>query len=253
MSGSDDTQLGDPGSKGPSRTGAQLPWFSAGLTLALGAIWWAWPEIDLEVSAHFFSAACNCFPAAQTKGFAWLRSIDQAVAWAGRLALPVLLLGALLLPAWQAMQGKPCDRRRLWRNCSFMLVLGLVTPVFLVHEVLKKEIGRPRPREISAFGGDRIFTPPWEVSQRQCAQNCSFPSGHVAFPAWLMSAWHLRGRHRRRWLVGGALGCIAVAAMRIALGAHFLSDTLASVVLVWLSAWFLSRIPWWGIPYPEGR
>lgn len=224
---------------------AKWPWIGLGLTLAVSMVWWLWPEIDLWVAALFFSESCACFPLAQSGNFALLRWIDLAVMWAGRLALPVLVIGALLFPSWKALRGEACDRRAVWRNCMFMLALGLITPLFLIHEVLKKEVGRPRPRELVVFGGDKVFTPPWVITPRQCSSNCSFPSGHVAFPAWIMSAWHLGGRYRRRWLLGGAAGCLGVAALRIALGAHFLSDTLASVALVWLSAWLLSRIPWW--------
>lgn len=240
-----------PKATSPVLRSIQWPWVSLLLTLALSVIWAVWPEIDLWVSGYFFAESCNCFPVSRDERFAVLRTIDLAVAWAGRLAIPVLLLTALAVIVWRGLLGTPWDRRRLLRNCSFMLVLGLITPLFLIHEVLKKEIGRPRPREISAFAGDKVFTPPWALNLRQCSRNCSFPSGHVAFPAWLMSAWHLGGRHRRRWLLGGALGCLGVAALRIALGAHFLSDTLASVALVWLSGWLLARIPWWRNAAPE--
>jgi membrane-associated phospholipid phosphatase len=219
--------------------------------LVLSLVWVVWPEIDLWASGYFYAESCNCFPVSREERFAVLRDIDSAVAWAGRLAIPFLFLSALGVTVWRALQGTPWDWRRLWRNCSFMLVLGLITPLFLIHEVLKKEIGRPRPREVSAFAGDKVFTPPWESSLGQCSRNCSFPSGHVAFPAWLMSAWYLGGRHRRLWLIGGALGCLGVALIRIALGAHFLSDTLASVALVWLSGWLLARIPWWRNAGPQ--
>ncbi|MBU3746796.1 MAG: phosphatase PAP2 family protein [Burkholderiaceae bacterium] len=91
------------------------------------------------------------------------------------------------------------------------------------------------------------FTAAW-VKLKACRGDCSFTSGHVAFGAWLMAAWYLGGR--QRWLflsLGAAITCL-IGWLRMAQGAHFMTDVIGSVLLVWLTAHLLS-IALYGIEY----
>jgi len=63
-----------------------------------------------------------------------------------------------------------------------------------------------------------------------------------------MAAWYLGGR--QRWLflsLGAAVTCL-IGWLRMAQGAHFLTDVIGSVLLVWLTAHLLS-IVLYGIEY----
>jgi len=63
-----------------------------------------------------------------------------------------------------------------------------------------------------------------------------------------MAAWYLGGR--QRWLflsLGAAITCLT-GWLRMAQGAHFMTDVIGSVLLVWLTAHLLS-IALYGIEY----
>lgn len=192
---------------------------------------------DLAIAGYFYSEECRCFPANQLAG---ILLIDRLVLWAGRLAIPMLALSLLLIWILYRRSMQNHDRyRRMLRALSFMLALGLITPVILIHEVLKTEVGRARPRHLEQFSGSSTFTPAW-VPSKACTGNCSFTSGHVAFGAWLMGAWFLGGRRRWLWFGVGALLTFLIGWLRMAQGAHFLTDVLGSALLVWLTAQLLT-------------
>ena len=201
--------------------------------------------VDLAVASYFYSEHCRCFPANDLAGVRWL---DQTIRWAGRLAIPILIVW-ILRCKYLAMLTKSNEQvyRQKIRALLFMIVLGMLTPVIFIHEVLKGEIGRARPRHVEQFSGTNSFTTAW-VKSKACRGDCSFTSGHVAFGAWLMAGWYLGGR--QRWLflsLGAAVTCL-IGWLRMAQGAHFLTDVIGSVLLVWLTAHLLS-IVLYGIEY----
>jgi lipid A 4'-phosphatase len=149
----------------------------------------------------------------------------------------------------QGVDQQSCDRRqanaghrRSIRALGFMLVLGVLTPLVLIHEVIKPEIGRARPRDIEQFAGSQAFTPAW-VQSTACTRNCSFTSGHVAFGAWLMSAWYVGRRRRWLWLCLASVLTMVIGWSRMAQGAHFFSDVIGSLLLVGLTAHMLAALP----------
>lgn len=201
--------------------------------------------VDLAVASYFYSEHCRCFPANDLAGVRWL---DQTIRWAGRLAIPILIVW-ILRYKYLAMLTKSNEQvyRQKIRALLFMIVLGMLTPVIFIHEVLKGEIGRARPRHVEQFSGTNSFTAAW-VKSKACRGDCSFTSGHVAFGAWLTAGWYLGGR--QRWLflsLGAAVTCL-IGWLRMAQGAHFLTDVIGSVLLVWLTAHLLS-IVLYGIEY----
>jgi lipid A 4'-phosphatase len=71
------------------------------------------------------------------------------------------------------------------------------------------------------------------VPSDQCDDNCSFPSGHAALGFWAIAFALLAPPRRRKLAVAAAVGFGAlIGAVRIAQGAHFLSDVIASGLLV---------------------
>jgi lipid A 4'-phosphatase len=109
------------------------------------------------------------------------------------------------------------------------LALG---PGLVVNTILKDHWGRARPHQILVFGGDAHFTPAVLMAD-QCARNCSFPSGHAALGFWLVAVAMVVPPRWRCLAMGCALAIGAlVGAMRIAQGAHFLSDVIAAALIV---------------------
>jgi lipid A 4'-phosphatase len=187
----------------------------APVTLAVTALFIAFPQIDLAVADYFHTGG---------NGFL-LRDgvIHQFVDDWIRPHLKNLVLAMLALTCVSlASRGRILRWRP--RAIVFMVLSFAIGPGLLVNGVLKNFIGRARPKQIEAFGGDKFFSPAFAQAE-QCASNCSFVSGDVAFVAATLGfALLLEGTRRRL----GILLCIGLTALtgyyRMAVGAHFLSD-----------------------------
>ena len=107
----------------------------------------------------------------------------------------------------------------------------------LVVDLLKILVGRTRPKLLFADG---TYDVTWFGLR---ADHWSFPSGHAATAAALMTAlWCLWPRPLWLYVAGAAL----IAASRVITGQHFLSDVVAGAaigVLVTraIAAWLLPR------------
>lgn len=116
-----------------------------------------------------------------------------------------------------------------------------------MNGLLKAHWGRARPAEITNFGGKFDFTPPFEIAN-QCEKNCSFTSGEGAGATALLVAVIIicstYGPFRgARWVV--SLVCIASATtmgLRVAMGSHFISDTVFSFLFVILITTIFIRL-----------
>ena len=187
----------------------------------------AWPESDLWVSARF-AIPSGHFPAESN---AWLELFRQ-VLW------DVTNAGILVSFAMMTLQGlfRPAHRiaTRVW---SFIFLSYLIAPGLIVNGLLKTYWGRARPRQIEAFGGDAAFTQALNLAH-ECARNCSFVSGEAAgilTTAMVLSLTFIPNLEPRiaRWSAGLMIWALALsgAAIRIAMGAHFLSDVVFSFLI----------------------
>ena len=192
-----------------------------------------WPVIDIWVSQQFVLA----------DGSFWLSKsrIAEEIRmpiWVASVALAVL--SAVMLGVGLSRGGKAHTPWRLW---AFITTLYVVGPGLLVNVLLKQNWGRARPVMVEAFGGDKLFTPPFEIAG-QCSNNCSFVSGEAASAAVMVIVLAVlcRSVFPGRWRVTAyvALGGLFMLAsgMRVASGRHFLSD----VVFAGLFMLVLARI-----------
>ncbi len=112
-------------------------------------------------------------------------------------------------------------RERTWRVPAFLITVAVSQS--LVNNAVKWIVSRPRP-DIAQFAG-------WAGS--------SFPSGHTAAAAavWAAVAFVLgrNASNRTRALLSGAAAvvAIAVAASRVLLGVHWLTDVIAGLAMGW--------------------
>ncbi|MGE0313497.1 MAG: phosphatase PAP2 family protein [Lautropia sp.] len=198
----------------------------------LVGVFGAFPGLDLATSARFFDATAAP-PVFRFDRVAWMEPFVLATAVAARL----VLLASLALLARELW--RPTRRRLQVIVVALSLALG---PGLVVNEVLKPAWSRARPRDLQVFGGTLAFTP---VTRRadQCPRNCSFPSGHGG-AAFAPLVGHFVSR-RRCWLVAGLVLGGVVCATRLISGAHFLSDLLASGIVVYATgaivAWAVLR------------
>lgn len=134
--------------------------------------------------------------------------------------------GALLLALVAVLVAWRSGRRRVPLTQVAAFAVLVVGGQFLLSNVAKLVVDRPRPDllNLTGFAGT------------------SFPSGHATAAAATLAAVALllaRGRSRRSQalLFGAATGLAAmVAATRVLLGVHWLTDVLAGLLLGW--GWF---------------
>ena len=211
-------------------------WLGGGICLVLAFLFVAFPEVDIAVSRIFFNADPAVVAGAEAgKGFFLkedpaLNFLFKAVDVISRGVL-IIAIGLLVLRSFQR-HGRLLSTAIV----AFSLIIG---PAVVVNAVFKDHWDRARPRQIQEFGGEKIFSPAWVVSN-QCDRNCSFTSGHAA-AGFSFVVLHFVARGRR-WLWLGLLAGGLIGAARIAVGAHFLSDIVFSFFLVYLTAALVARI-----------
>lgn len=205
------------------------PWYEVWLPVALlvtGAFV-AFPVIDLGVSGFFGDAEAG-FPLTGSVSIRMLRGLLLAATGGVVLAtLGAALLG-LVSATWRPL---------LLRDAMFVLYSFALGPGLLVNGVIKRMSGRVRPMNIDAFGGIYSFQPAFDFSG-PCGSGCSFVSAETAAVAVAMTCLvlvfgpKLADRPRAMLRIGVVAAVLAVAAIRIALGAHFLSDVVYSLLLI---------------------
>lgn len=222
-----------------------LDTFLAAAGSALRRHWMAWllgslllflffPGIDLTVSGWFWDPA--------TGWFLGRHDLPEFV----RKGLPVVIVGGVLFALTLYGLGRLFKQRFLGIDGWVALYLPLslaVGPGLIVNGLFKENWGRARPGQITEFGGDAVYTPPFMVAD-QCVSNCSFTSGHGALGFWLVSvAFLVPAPWRGRAILGALAVGGTVAAVRILQGGHFLSDTFYSAAVVLAVSWGL----WWAM------
>ena len=206
----------------------------AALSIAVvaGLAFGLFPSLDLAIAGVFY-------PVRDAGGnmFAWrisptLLSIHDIALNAGFvLVAPVViaLVAKLLLPRTRMLIS---GRAIIFLISTMLLAPGLVTNV-----VLKDHWGRPRPIDVTQFGGDQHFVAWWDP-RGDCPSNCSFVSGDVSTTAWTFAPAALAPPQYRALAYGAALALtVLMAAIRIMAGGHFPSDTIFAGVFTFLIVW----------------
>lgn len=208
------------------------PWRWLLPALVLGLLLAFVPSIDLAVSALFYSPDAGFY----LKNHALVQLFYRSEVWLCVTAA-VSLLTVLLLGFFPRARG--CRRQR--RAAIYLLLVLAIGPGLIVNVAFKNHWDRARPHQIERFGGARHFTPALLPSD-QCERNCSFTSGHAALGFSFVAIGFVAGRRRQRWMAAGVtLGAI-LGFVRIAQGAHFLSDVVFAFCFVFITAWILHAL-----------
>jgi len=215
---------GDP----MNRTGLKIALtigFAAGLICAVD------PQLDIDIAAAFFHRdpppilfAVNAQP--------WV----QTTRWAARV-----LITLLALPGFLAIIGKLVLPERPMlisgRAALFLIATLALGPGVLTNLVLKDHWHRPRPIDIQQFNGDQHFTPWWDP-RGDCPDNCSFIAGEPSGSFWTLAPAALAPVELQPVAYGAALAFgVGIVILRIAGGAHFLSDVVFAGVFMYLLIW----------------
>jgi lipid A 4'-phosphatase len=220
------------------RGGRRSMWILWSLPIAVaviaGAVFLAVPEIDLAVARAFY---------AQGSGFVarrlgWVEALRQAfvLLYFGTIAL--CLAGLLLTLLWRRQQWLQLGSRQ-WLFLAACLAAG---PGLVANLVFKDHWGRARPNQVAEFGGTKAFTPPLRIA-KECGRNCSFVSGEASSTyVTLYAAAVLLPQWSVALIVAGTLGGLATGLIRMAQGAHFLSDVIFAGVFMALTVLLVRRL-----------
>jgi membrane-associated phospholipid phosphatase len=123
------------------------------------------------------------------------------------------------------------------RAAIFLIVTLLLGPGLLVNVALKDHWGRPRPIDVTQFGGDQHFVSWWDP-RGDCPANCSFVSGDVSTVAWAFAPAALVPAPWGALAYAGAFALtVFMGVIRIMAGAHFPTDTIFAGVFTFLLIW----------------
>jgi lipid A 4'-phosphatase len=187
------------------------------------------PTVDLYISGLFYTPGQGFY---DNLFFHYLFKYGELFGLAtGGLASLAFLLTSLK-PKW-----KKYRRGFLAMILTLALGAGLIT-----NMGLKQYWGRPRPKQVIEFGGKHLYRPFWrpDFNTRHDPQK-SFPSGHVAMGFYFLSCCLMGRRYKSNALFWSALfltlflgGGLMVG--RVAQGGHFVSDVIASLLIMWYVA-----------------
>jgi len=204
-------------------------WLIVAALAVVGAVLFAVPALDHAAARLFYDGAR--FPAETD-------ATVQAIRRAARIPGWILAAAAAASLAWRLARRRwlfGLDRKAI----VFLVAVAVVGPALLVNGILKEHWGRARPYQTVDFGGDKAFTPPL-VPADQCARNCSFVSGEVAYGFFFAALGFLAVPPMRRRVFAAAIGFgTAIAVIRVAQGGHWLSDAYFAAVFTVAIAWLL--------------
>ncbi|WPY00280.1 PAP2 superfamily phosphatase [Candidatus Trichorickettsia mobilis] len=121
---------------------------------------------------------------------------------------------------------------------AYLIIAVTIGPGLIVNQILKNDIGRARPSQITEFGGSKNFTAAAIITD-QCHYNCSFPSGHAAMAYYytiLAYTTLLFSNKNKKYFtiiyISALLFGTLTGLSRILMGGHFLSDVIASCFII---------------------
>ncbi len=208
-----------------------------GLIIALavaafvGVIFGLFPQLDLMISAPFSRMV--------ERGMNFAPHIDPGYMLARDIGL--WLVTAIVAPVVAALVFKLLlPRRRLLlpgRAILFLVTTLALGPGLVTNVILKDHWGRPRPIDVTQFGGNEHFVPWWDP-RGDCPGNCSFVSGDVSGAVWTVAPAALVPLPWRPLAYGAALALsLGMAVVRMMAGGHFFTDTVFAGVFTFLLIW----------------
>lgn len=197
------------------------------------------PKIDLYVSSLFYT------PSPSGKGTFYNNTFFKFLFYYGEF---FALATGFLTTALYFLSFFLLSLKKI-RTPVLAMTLTLVVGAGLLTNTLFKECwGRPRPKQIVEFGGKHIYRPVWNPNfNLDRPSQKSFPSGHVAMGFYFLSLCLIGRRYKNLilfWigvfltlLLGGGL-----MVARVVQGGHFVSDVVASILLMWFVALYVDKI-----------
>lgn len=187
------------------------------LLSSLVLVWF--PGIDLFISRLFFDE--GFYLSSQR----WPKALHNAVP----IAIVVSMSSVVVIYVFNVVFRRDVCGVNGKKVLYLILVLAIGAGL-IVNATLKDNFGRARPRDTQEFGGARQFSPAFTITDG-CERNCSFSSGDAAGAFFTLSVVLMLSR--RRAVAAAAIGFgAAVSFARVAIGAHYFSDTVVSLFVM---------------------
>ena len=128
-----------------------------------------------------------------------------------------------------------------WRRGALAMVLSLVLGAGIIVNLGFKNIwGRPRPKQLTEFGGTQDYRPFWQpkFGSVNGDHQKSFPSGHAAIGFYYLTLILVGRRYKSRLLTNSGVALTSfwgsgLMVTRVVQGAHFVSDVVTSPLIMW--------------------
>jgi lipid A 4'-phosphatase len=229
----------------PAPRAARYPWLPELIVVALlmsltASVFWA-TDLDMKVARACYDPAApkGPWPLNETKLARSLYDIPASLA-----------VGLIVSGVWAIVAGRKRRNARFVKSCGILILLSLLIGPGLLCNRGKRAWNHPRPKHLREFGGEKEYVRPLVIGVDD-EEGKSFPSGHASAGFVYCVFWFVF-RRRRRWLGLFFLGLsivlgLAMGFLRIAGGAHFLSDVLLTFYVCYLANYalynFVVRIP----------
>jgi membrane-associated PAP2 superfamily phosphatase len=212
-----------------NRTGLLI---TLAIAVVTGLVFGFYPGLDLGVARYFHAFEDHNNNMFALRIYAPLMRARDFGLWVGSI---------LVAPAVCALVVKLLvPRKRMLisgRATVFLITTMVLAPGLLVNVLLKDHWGRPRPIDVTQFGGSQNFVAWWDP-RGDCPSNCSFVSGDVAGAVWTIAPAALAPPHWRALAYAAALALgVGMAAIRVMAGAHFPSDVIFAGIFTFLIIW----------------
>jgi membrane-associated PAP2 superfamily phosphatase len=191
------------------------------------------PWLDMTITGLFYHAENPLL-----ERFSFGPFFDFAFNYLVIPAWVVFILSALFL-----VLSYVSKKFKSWQSpCLVLLLTFIVGAGFFTHLMLKDHWGRPRPKQVSEFGGIQEFRPYYSPNFfNQPEPSKSFPCGHCTMGFYFFALALIGKRLNKKWMIYAGyslaigLGTL-LGSVRIMQGGHFFSDVLFSACLMWLTA-----------------
>src|SRR5689334_6130573 len=124
------------------------------LAAVIGTVFGIYPELDLKLAALFYDPATRSFPLKLNEWAGYARDGAMWIAWG--LAAPSI--GALVVKLFRPLRPLLVSARAI----LFLLLTLALSAGVLTNLTFKSYWGRPRPVQVTEFGGELPFVAWWD-------------------------------------------------------------------------------------------
>jgi membrane-associated PAP2 superfamily phosphatase len=188
---------------------------------------------DLQIAQLFFDPVSRRFLGAANPYVGMLREHGYvAIVTCAGVAVAALVT-KMLRPPRRTIPG---------RAVLFLVSTLALGPGLVVNGVFKEHWHRPRPVQVTEFGGSKPYVDWWNPTGT-CERNCSFVSGEASAAAWMFAPAMLAPpQWRAAAFAAASIFTLVISVSRMAAGGHFLSDVIFAVLMTLIVLLVMHRV-----------